>query len=98
MAEKQRKITADDDGEAFLVAGDAGTGAIRAGSDFWKDIRYYPDKDRPDYVCCNLKHNADISKKNWRIWKITWSSGKITREQGPLMGSCDDRENLKWDK
>lgn len=101
MAEKQRKITADDDGVAFIVKGDADTGAIRTVPDFWKDVRYASGlhDGHIKFKGCSLKHNADTSKNYWRIWKTTYDvNGEKIREQGPLLGAWDDRENLKWDK
>ena len=97
MADQLRQVASDRECQPFMIGGNCLTRAIRVNPNYWKDIRYWPDKVRPDYIGYNLKHNADTSKKTWFIVKITRSdTGKIVREQGPILGSWDGREKLKW--
>jgi hypothetical protein len=39
---------------------------------------------------------AATSDGTWLIWKLTYTSTNLTRIQGPLKGSWDNRASLAW--
>jgi hypothetical protein len=48
-----------------------------------------------DYIGMHL-HKAATTDVNWKIWKFTWSAGKLTNIEGPLTGTWDGRASLSW--
>lgn len=97
MADQRRQIASDRDCKPMMIGGNCVTRAIRVDTNYWLDIRYWPNKEYAEYIGYNLNHHrADVSKKDWFIVKITRLNGKIIREQGPIIGSWNNRAELDW--
>ena len=62
----------------------------------WKDVRFDYGTGDLDYRGCNITHKAATDEETWSIWKYTYSSGNLTRIEGPLSGSWDNRASLDW--
>jgi hypothetical protein len=66
-------------------------------SSYWKDMRiYYDGNDNIEYICRNHVHKATTAIADWAIWKLTYSGDNISRMEGPLTGSVDNRATLSW--
>jgi hypothetical protein len=58
---------------------------------------------RYDYTGVNMTYkgthtviNAATSDPNWAIRKFTYTANQLVMEQGPLVGSWDNRASLSW--
>lgn len=65
------------------------------------DNRYDWDTDgNLIYLGSHEYHNPATSGLDdadyWDIWKLTWTSGNLTRMEGPLRGNWDSRTTLAW--
>ena len=64
---------------------------------YWKDQRFEFSSGDLIYKGLSTTHKASTSTGNlWWIWKYTWSSGELTRKEGPLNDDWDDRASLAW--
>jgi hypothetical protein len=48
------------------------------------------------YKGIHATHKALTSNASWLIWKYTWTGDDLTRIEGPLEGSWDNRATLDW--
>lgn len=64
---------------------------------YWKDQRMDYLAGKLVYKGLNTAHGISTSDDSWYIQKYTWSAGTMTRIEGPLVGSWDDRATLGWD-
>ena len=48
------------------------------------------------YKGIHATHKAATSDTSWLIWKYTWTASDLTRIEGPLEGSWDNRASLDW--
>ena len=63
----------------------------------WKDVRFDYGTGDLDYRGCNITHKAATDEETWEIWKFTYDvSNNVTRIEGPLSGSWDNRASLDW--
>jgi len=69
---------------------------IQDKDDYWKDKRLEYSSGNLVYRGYNTTNKASTSAQDWHIWKYTWSSGDLTRIQGPLVGTWDGRASLDW--
>lgn len=62
-------------------------------SDFYfKDKRYdWTSGDLDYYGLAVVMGSATDTGDKWWVWKLTWSSGDLTRLQGPVNCNWDDR-------
>lgn len=63
---------------------------------YWKDKRYEYSGDDLLYRGHHKTHKAATSDDQWHVWKFTYSSGDITRIEGPIVGVWNDRATLSW--
>jgi YD repeat-containing protein len=65
---------------------------------YFDDCRYvYDANDNLIYMGFNLVHKTATSEADWYIWKYTYdASDNLTRKEGPLEGSWDNRASLAW--
>ena len=64
---------------------------------YWRDVRLEYSDGNLIYRAANYFHDALTTDTNWEIWKYTWDiSENLTRIEGPLPGSWDDRAALNW--
>lgn len=49
-----------------------------------------------DYMGLHILPDAATTDPNWHILKYTWDGSEVSRIQGPLVGSWDDRAALGW--
>ena len=64
---------------------------------YFKDNRFDYDGDNLlIYMGKNTTHKASESSATWFIWKLAWSSGNLTRKEGPLVGAWSNRASLSW--
>jgi hypothetical protein len=74
-----------------IIAGDSGS--------LYKDRRYYYNATGLlEYKCLNrYSVIASTASTDWEVWKYTYDGdGLMTRCQGPLIGSVDNRASLSW--
>jgi len=63
------------------------------GDMFWSSILYEQDEfGNKLFKGCHDKLDASQSDDDWYIWKYSANG-----QQGPLVGSWTDRDNLSWD-
>jgi len=66
---------------------------------FGKFINTYDDLGNLIYEAFNPDYNASTSLDNWEVLKHAYNSyGKRTKTIGPLEGSVDNQEALRWDE
>ena len=63
---------------------------------YWKDRRFEWASGNPVYIGVNRKPNAPEGDREWQVYKITWSGDTVTRMQGPVEGSWENRAGLGW--
>jgi len=62
-----------------------------------QDNRYeYDGSDHMIYHGIHDTASVATSDGLWLIWKYTWTGTLVTRIQGPLKGSWDNRASLPW--
>ena len=44
----------------------------------------------------NSPADASTSLANWKVYKLTWTDGNLTKKEGPIFGAWDDRATLGW--
>jgi hypothetical protein len=49
------------------------------------------------YIGMHEMHPMPDSDDDFEIFKLTWTSGNLTRMEGPLRGSWTGRAALAWD-
>lgn len=67
------------------------------GSENWGERRYDYTSGNIDYIGKHVTVGAVTSDDAWNVWKFTYDGdGNMTRMQGPLIGTWDDRAALSW--
>lgn len=56
----------------------------------------YDANDDLIYFGGNQDIAAATTDETWFIWKFTYTDTLLTRKQGPLVGSWDNRTSLGW--
>jgi hypothetical protein len=62
----------------------------------WHDQKLEWSSGNLIYYGVHEMHNMPDSDENFEIWKYTWTSGDLTRMEGPLRGSWTGRATLGW--
>ena len=62
----------------------------------WNDLRLAWSGSDLIYVGKHMSHKAATSDAEWFVWKLTWTSGDLTRSEGPLVGDWDSCASLGW--
>lgn len=62
---------------------------------YWKEKRIEYNAGDPIYIGYHTTLGVATSDSNWYVFKLTWSSGDMVRQQGPQVTSWDDRA-LGW--
>lgn len=73
---------------------DRNTIAVLGG--IWHDQKMEWSSGDLIYLGVHEMHNMSESDENFEIWKYTWTSGNLTRVEGPLRGSWTGRAALSW--
>jgi hypothetical protein len=61
----------------------AGDTAVRVLNEFeWKEVRFDPDSDEPEYIGLNKNLNASIDAESWLIIKLSTDKTLIQRVTG----------------
>jgi hypothetical protein len=63
---------------------------------YWKDMRLEYSGDDLIYEGRHTVHKTAEATATWHIWKMTYVSNKMTRREGPLVGSWTGRAALSW--
>ena len=64
---------------------------------YFKDQRFAYNGSNLEYRGAHFKHNAGTDDELWQIWKYSYDgSDNISRIEGPLEGTWDNRALLSW--